>query len=701
MRSLWRLVVGVVALLVAAVLALALLLPRLLATETVRERIQAAAEDAVGSEVRYGALEVGLLPPSLLVMDVTVAGATAASPRLVEAERVALRLALLPLLARTVVVESLSVRRPVVRLLRTAAGIELPRREAAASPEPAPERAAGEGASVGIALAGFALHEGTVVLEDRSVSPAQTWELRDVELHARAESLDRPVGFDLVAELGGGGRVSASGSVSLAGSVQAEAELQAVELSPVRPYVGGDLAGAFSGTVAVSGPVANPALLQLDGVVEGGRMRLDDAVLAGRLSVSAEVRQLRAAPSGRFDIDATAAQIRYGDVVAKQPGAAATVSGKIVSASDGTIGLDDVVLRIRDFHATGRVRLGKRVRIVAEAPPFDLAGLHDVVPSLARYRLSGPARLENLAVTTSPLDVRGAVHLDGVTAVLPERGPVRLEGSIVGRGDHIDTEDLQVVAADQVIDVAASARELGGALRYRLDLTTRGADANRLLSTFSSKRDFLYGLLTLDGRVQGAALGDRPPLEDAAGRIHIDIDRGRLKGVSLLQLTFDHLGSLGSVATLASRLLGGPDLSRFYGDDFQEISGSFDIADGFVRTDDLRIVYRSYTVDLRGALHLSDLGIDMTGRITIGDEIGRALGRTDPTAAGENTIPLARVTGTLDRPQVRVTPEVAAAFLGRMGAGSKLQRTLDDAVGGEVGDLLEGILGGGSRPRSR
>jgi len=127
-RILLRLLVGVAALLAVAVVALALLLPRLLASEAVRSRIQAAAESAVGREVHYGELEVGLLPPSLLALDVSVAGVSADSPRLAEVERVALRLALLPLLARAVVVESLTLQQPTVHLVRTKDGFLLPER---------------------------------------------------------------------------------------------------------------------------------------------------------------------------------------------------------------------------------------------------------------------------------------------------------------------------------------------------------------------------------------------------------------------------------------------------------------------------------------------------------------------------------------------------------------------------------------------
>jgi hypothetical protein len=151
------------------------------------------------------------------------------------------------------------------------------------------------------------------------------------------------------------------------------------------------------------------------------------------------------------------------------------------------------------------------------------------------------------------------------------------------------------------------------------------------------------------------------------------------------------------VVQIASRLLGGPDLEPFYGDAFDEIHGTFDVVGGVVRSDDLRIVYPDYRVDMHGTLRLHDLGIDMQGRIVLGERIAATLGRGDLSRAS-NEIRLARVTGTLDDPKVQVSPDVVAAFLGRSGGQQKAREALEHAIGEDlgrqVGDLLEGLLGG-------
>ena len=77
-----------------------MLLPRVIASDAARARIESAAEAALGRALRYERLDFGLLPPSLVVVAPVIAGATPEAPPLAEARRVSLRVALLPLFAR-------------------------------------------------------------------------------------------------------------------------------------------------------------------------------------------------------------------------------------------------------------------------------------------------------------------------------------------------------------------------------------------------------------------------------------------------------------------------------------------------------------------------------------------------------------------------------------------------------------------------
>jgi len=193
-RARWGAAVAVV--LVSAV-ALALLLPLAVASDAVHGRIQATASRALGREVRFAELEVGLFPPALLALRVAVAGASEQAPPLVEAERATLRVALRPLLSRR---------------------------------------------------------------------------------------------------------------------------------------------------------------LRVDVTLDEARFRLEDMQLRGHVDIAADLRGGLASPRGRFDIDATDAEIAYGGMFEKPRGDAASVTGRIASAADGSPAVDDVRLTIRKSDAEARPR---------------------------------------------------------------------------------------------------------------------------------------------------------------------------------------------------------------------------------------------------------------------------------------------------------------------------------------------------------
>jgi hypothetical protein len=286
----------------------------------------------------------------LEVVEASVAGATPEAPALLEARQIALRVALLPLLARAVVIDSLVVEGARIRLVRTPEGLELPvppgggvngeEPPAAKQPpagDPTQTGEAEEGSAVAIALREVALRDARIVLEDRAVEPAVTWELRDIDVTARGESLDAPIDLDASFVLGSGGSVEAHGTATLAGDLDVTIDLSDLALAPARPYLGEGavVEGSLGGTVSVKGPAANPDLVAIDLSLADALFTLDDITLRGPVAMRADVGSAATLPKGRFELDASDAELRYGEVFTKPPGTRASVSGRIVSAADG------------------------------------------------------------------------------------------------------------------------------------------------------------------------------------------------------------------------------------------------------------------------------------------------------------------------------------------------------------------------------
>jgi len=249
--------------------------------------------------------------------------------------------------------------------------------------------------------------------------------------------------------------------------------------------------------------------------------------------------------------------------------------------------------------------------------------------------------------------------------------------------------------------------------RSTLRLASEGADAGQLIAGLTGKPATLEGPLTLRGDVSAPLSDPDALLRALTGKLALGVTPGRLRGVSLLRAAFDALGSAGA----AAELLGGGKrnrLERFYQDAFETLSGSFQLAGGQARTDDLRLVYSDYQVDLRGVLGLIDRSLDFQGRLTLFEDVDRMLaeGAGDPAAKPERGVkrelPLAAVKGTLDAPRVVIAPQVAlqfaAAYYGGGERREKLEKKLDEKLGEGTGkqviDLLDSVLGGG-RPAER
>lgn len=702
MRILIWAVVAVAALLVIAVGALAVFLPRIVKSDAVRARIETAAEDAIGREVRYDDLEVGLLPPSLVVVGASVAGERGSDAPLAEAERVSLRVALAPLLARAVVVDTLVVDGATLRLERTADGLVLPKPAAAGGG--APGEAPDAGSSVALAVRAVRLRGASIDLRDRAVTPAVDWQLRDVDASVRGRSLEDPFEVEASLQLGSGGRLEVEGTAGLDGAIDLALELDALSLAPFAPYVEAlsQLAGVVSGRISAKGPAANPREMAVDVVVRDGVLRIGEIDVRGKMQVDASLSGADAS-QGSFRIDATDAQVSYGGVHTRPVGEPKRVTGNLLRKSDGSVEITDFKLKAGPVDGDGSAVIGPRTRIVANVAPVDLRELRAFVPQLAEYDVSGPFRLQGFRIATSPLELHGDIPLDGVKATLPEGGPVTLRGGLVAEGDRVRTRDLQLVAADQIISVDGSVSGLAGTPRYRVRTETRKSETNRLVSTFTSSRDRLYGPLDFDGDVSGTLTGGADLWQSLEGSMRFSIQQGRLVGVSILEKAFeqfDPTGVLGGLGQLGLARVASVDLRKYAGDEFELLSGTLEFARGQARSDDFQLVYRDYRVDLQGLIDLADLGLDMRGQLTLGAEIGAELSRQLTKAVGLGAaragdrfvVPLPAVQGTLSEPRVRADfSQLSAALLRNLGPvraapGSDLPA---EALKG-LGDLLGG-----------
>jgi AsmA protein len=605
-----------------------------------------------------------------------------------------------------------------LRAIRTAEGIQLPLAPRPGAKEPEPAEPSAEAAPVpgGLALAvgQIELRDSRLLLDDRTVQPPMVWELSELEARARGWALDAPLDVEASAALGSGGRLHVTGTARLDGVIDLQARLDEVSLEPASRYLapGQRVAGALSGTLAARGPAASPEAIRAELQLDGAQVQFADVTLSGPVSLRANLDGGLERGSGRFAVDATQAEVRYGDAFHKPQGRAAQMTGSIALSEQG-VALDGVELTLHNLQADARVRTGKRTRVELDAPPFEVKEWAPLIPALAPYEPAGRIALSDLQLATAPLELRGRIPLDDLRVRPPEREPIVLQGALEGQGAALGSRELRALIGGQPIDLDVSLTDLERAPRYRVQARADKVQARPLLAALADMGDVLDAPLTLDADLAGPTGGPRPPLEALGGRARVELGQGTLKGVSLLKSSFERVGTFAEAAILADSLRGGTRLQRFYGDQFESASATFRIADGLARTDDLTLVYRHYTAELRGSLGLVDQALDFTGKLTIDREVDAALaGGTEASAAAApaseaatpepraKVIPLARVAGTLSSPRVELTREAVVALAGsyvldrrRESLERKLDERLGEGAGRQTIDALEGILG--------
>lgn len=700
---------------VIAIVLLAIGLPRLVDRPEVRARIEAAAREATGRNVHFDQLGVGIFPPRVRVLHPSVEGTTPGEPPLFSAQEVALRVALLPLFARTLVVDSLEVVKPMLHLVRTPGGA--PPRESAPSPSAgaAPVLSSDAG-GFNLAVRHLALHEGTVMLEDRGLTPPVKWTLEDVQAAADGTSLGAPIRFSLSCRLASGGSLRAKGTSTTSGKVDLDANLEGIDLGAAKPYAGKSataLAGSVGGTIHAQGAPTGPDAIDADLKISAADIVVNSIAVQGPLSVHAQLAGEPASFSGRFDVDASAAQLVYQGGFTKPVGTPATLSGQLVHDAQGALGVDDLHVKIKNLDAQGTLRTGSRTRLELRAKPLALDGWESLVPSLGGAGLRGELAPGALAVTTGPLDLAGAPGFHQVVVQFPGKPPLTIDGSLELAGDAVRTRSLVVHLAGQPFSVAAELSALATQPHYHLQLGANQVDSKALVNAFSQRKDVFEGPLTLKGDFSGPLGSEAPLVQTVRGTSRVDVGRGRLRGVSLLQSTFNQLGGFGQLALAAGRAQGGKDLQRFYEDEFESIGGTFVVADGRATTNDLRMIYRNYIIDLRGGLGLADQSVDMTGKLTMDKELDAAVASgaspgANAASAEARVIPLAHVTGTLSEPKVSIRGEDAAAFAASYAFGrerGKLEKKIDEKLGQGAGrdvlNALDSLLGGSKKKESQ
>lgn len=199
---------------------------------------------------------------------------------------------------------------------------------------------------------------------------------------------------------------------------------------------------------------------------------------------------------------------------------------------------------------------------------------------LARLRGNGNIAVGALIYDALTLtDVRSGVTLD--------RGLIRLQplSSGICGGVQTGTITIDTRSAPAAITVATALRKV---------------DADRLLTSLSPAKGVLFGILAADASTRFLTGGSTDLTRSLNGKFNLTLTEGKLKGVDL----FHELGAIG-------RFLGAGNSPRRDFTSLTRLAGSFDIANGIARTQDLQALFGEGSLRAAGLVDLANQTMDM------------------------------------------------------------------------------------------
>ena len=683
----WLIALGAVfaLLLIAVAVALALF-----DTEKLRGPLQTQASAALGRDVTLGKIALGLFPlPAVKIDDVRIAGPKPSDPPLADVAEIRLRVALLPLIAKKVVLRALEIDKPRIDIPFDKDGKPiLPKvggaaaaptaksgagKSEAAKPETAKEPGAAEPAGLALAVDRIAIHDADVT--------AGPWKVEHANIEGQL-SLDGMGSFKYSLNLPGlaalrNGELELAKLMSGAPQVDARGEF-ATDLADVRKRfaLAQDITGKASGEYAVglSGSEIRSASASLD--VPDIGVRSGNLVVAGPATGHAVLGE-------SFSFDLTEARVEQTGLFAKPKHTTLSVTGKL-GKDPSLAALREALVKIGANELPLTLALAKQpMRVHVGKTSLDLGKLRELLPP-DKPPLAGRVNVDGFDVQLQPLRVDGGATLAGVETNFAH-GPITLNGPLRGKGESVALENGTVLVGGQKIGLSASYTLESGAIRANYDASR--AEVGKLVDALSGRKQ-LDGTLDSNGQFETRS----SDFQTIAGSGKFAIHPGRIQGFSLGKQVMGSLAAFG---------IGGKnkDLSKYESEEFDHLSADYTIADRRLHTENLELAYQEATAYLHGSVGLFDRTLDLAGKVVISKSADAALASTGGGKGKERVIPIAHIGGTWDSPQLQLDPKSVAAIGSVYLSDPKTKKKLDKALGPGGGDavqsVIDGLLGGG------
>lgn len=649
----------VLVLLTAAAFALAAVL---LEPRAIAEPLALRASRAIGEPVRLGTVDLRLFPtPAARVQGVEIG--SRAQP-LAAMEEIRVTVSLPALLFGQVVLRSLEIDAPRLRLeLGPDGRPRLPAGAGAAPAEPAGESE--EGAPL-IAITALEVRDGELL--------AGPWKVSELEASGGL-GLDGDAHFTIRGEIEGIGSLSEL-EVELTDLLsdrigwRAQAELPAADLAGLAQRL--ELAAPVSGTarVFVRAEQDGAAIERAELVVESSSFAYRDEERAADGALRA-----RAVLGDRWSLDLSELELRQGEQFMKPRGETLTLAGPLGHALSPSA-LGPLEVQLGPNRIDGQLALADgEPRLHFPDGTLDLAPLAPWFQGEIRPE-SGQIRLRELSLGPSGPELSGELELLAVALVFPH-GTVSVDGGVQLQGPRLMADSLEIATGGSSLSFELVHDLSAG--RLQASARPSGVEVEPFVELLSGQRSLAGELF--------AELSVRGPLDPSAieGGGSFEIAPGRIYGFSIMRAL---LGELAALPT-AVALLRGKDLSRYEEEEFRRLAGRVRLLRGEALLDELLVEYLHLGVELQGSVALADGALNLRGRAVLSEELDSEL---SGQRGRSRVIPIEGVRGTVAKPRIVLDQRAVASALATYATGGRLREKLEERVGSEGADLIEGVL---------
>lgn len=338
-----------------------------------------------------------------------------------------------------------------------------------------------------------------------------------------------------------------------------------------------------------------------------------------------------------------------------------------ISADSSLVGTDLAITRFEAtagatrLTASGTAVLSPHVDIALQARA-DTVDLDDLLALAAAF--TAMPRVD-AATATPPRPVRVKATISAPRGQLAGIGIARLEASMLADSDGliVDPLSFDVFGGRQNgwLDV-----QFSETLQVRLGTSLFNLDVAQL-AEFGAASGAITGRLTGSGRFGARGRDLRSVLATARGVGDAVITSGHMQGLDIVRAVVRVLG--GNPETEAAPA----------GEPFNQITATFALGDGIVRSDDLAFRAPEYDVFARGTLRLDTDALNGGANLVLTPELSARAGRDlyRYMRTGDRIVLPATIGGTISQPRVRID---AAAALQR-GIRNEVERRLRDLLG--------------------